>query len=174
MQPVLLALLLSFPGADAAGPAAIPPGPLEFRCNNMQVLSKPNRTLCRDDVVVRRGDLLLCCQQFEGFADKDWAWQRFTCTREVRAERNNEQMWADKAELTLATSDLVLTGRPKLRRGKSLLEGTRVVVDIKEDHARIESPRGVLVSEEAAPASAGKSAGPLPERCPIPPPPRAP
>ena len=155
---------------------ALTPGdaPLDFRCDNMQVFSKPNRTVCQANVVVRRGDLLLCCVTFEGFADDAWGWQRFICTENVRARRIDEIMWSDRAEFVLATNELFLTGRPLLKRGKSLLEGERVVVDIKDDHARVEKPRGHFEAANAAAPEPPLPAlvGPLPMTCPLLPPPR--
>ncbi|MBI5509360.1 MAG: hypothetical protein HY903_11465 [Deltaproteobacteria bacterium] len=144
--------------------------PLDFRCDNMQVFSKPNRTVCQTNVVVRRADLLVCCATFEGFADDRWGWQRFVCTENVRAERGDETMWSDRAEFVLATNELLLTGRPRLKRGKSLLEGERVVVDVKTDHARIEKPRGrIEAATTTAPAAAGRAPDQgLPAVCPIP------
>ena len=87
-------------------------GPVDFRCDNMFVYTKPNRNVCRANVVIRRGELLVCCELFEGQADEKWVWQSFTCSQDVRAQRGTELVWADKAEFFQGTSDLVLTGRP--------------------------------------------------------------
>lgn len=155
--------------------------PLEFRCDGMQVFSKPNnRTLCKTNVVLRRGDLLLCCDFFEGFANDQWEWQRFVCKTDVRAQRNLELMWSNRAEFVLANSELVLTGKPLLHRGKSVLTGSRIIVDVKEDHARIEKPKASIQAEKKGPEqTSAKPAtnvirepaflrGPLPVTCPLP------
>ncbi|MEE8408054.1 MAG: LptA/OstA family protein [Myxococcota bacterium] len=150
-------------------------GPLDFRCNSMQIKTKPNRTVCRDDVVVRRGNLLVCCNVFEGYATNDWGWERFVCIDEVRAQRGDETMWADKAAFDVETSALVLTGRPRLHRGKSILEGKRIVIDVENDRARIEQPRGRLESIKSNVLHGVSHSqelpleGKLPDTCPLPP-----
>ncbi len=144
--------------------------PLEYRGDRMQVFSKPNRALLRGSVVIRRGDLLVCCESFEGLADADWGWERFVCTENVVAQRGDETMWADKAEFILETSDLILTGRPLLQRGKSTLEGSRIIVDTERDRARVIHPRGRIHSAERpvkARATTGVR-GELPATCPLP------
>lgn len=153
------------------GKASPNQGPLDFRCDGMQVFSKPNRVLCQGNVVVRRTDLLVCCEEFEGIADENWSWQQFTCTRDVRALRSDELMWSDKATFVLGTSELVLTGKPRLQRGTSVLEGERVLVNVESDRARIEKPRGrIMPAEVRAPPAPGQASAdePLPATCPVP------
>ena len=148
-------------------------GPLDFRCDNMQVFSKPNRTLCRGNVVMRRSDILVCCVQFEGVADERWQWEKLVCNEDVRAQRGDEILWADKAELMPKSSDVVLTGRPVVRRAESVIEGERITVNASEDRARVDKPRGHFgpndfkVSTKPAPPAAAAPA-PLPGTCPVP------
>ncbi len=170
-------LLLLFAVASAAPTDEISriggEGPIDFRCDGMQVFTKPNRVVCRDNVVVRRGDLLVCCSVFEGYADTKGGWERFICSKNVRAQRREEVMWSEKATFILAISDLILTGRPMIQRGKTLLKGERIVIDTKHDLARIEQPRGRMEAANATiknnrPPPESVPEGPLPARCPIP------
>ena len=146
----------------------MPDGPVDFRCESMQVFTKPNRVVCNKHVVVRRGDLLMCCASFEGLSDAKGQWQRFRCQTDVRAQRGEERMWAQRAELVLAVNDLILTGKPRLQRGSSILRGDRIVVNTKRDQALVESPRGTMVPAEELPAPTAKPSDKLPSRCPIP------
>jgi lipopolysaccharide export system protein LptA len=154
-------------------PAATDPAPIDFRCDSLSILTAPNRNLCVKNVVIRRGDLVLCCDIFEGFADASWTWERFICRDSVRAQRGAETIWADKAEFFASKNDLVLTGHPVLQRGDTQLAGSRVTLDLTEDHARIWQPRGRLQPDRSV--STGREPlplplrGPLPGRCPIPP-----
>ncbi|MEK7704479.1 MAG: LptA/OstA family protein [Myxococcota bacterium] len=145
-------------------------GPLDFRCDRMDIETKPNRAICHDNVVVRRGELLVCCRTFEGFADEEWQWQRFICHDDVRAQRADESMWSERAEFLLASSDLILTGKPHVQRGKSMFEGRKVVVNVESDRANISQPRGVFVSQEklAPPVPLVPEGKALPSKCPIP------
>jgi lipopolysaccharide export system protein LptA len=148
-------------------------GPVDFRCDNLSIFTKPNRNVCHGNVVIRRGDMLICCQEFEGKADDNWAWESFTCSQDVRAQRGVETVWADKADFLQSENDLILTGRPVLHRGESVLEGERVVIDVREDHARITKPRGrmaggVEINNSPVPQSPPLPTGPLPAKCPLP------
>jgi hypothetical protein len=150
--------------------ASSPPENIDFRCDSMRVLSRPNRTVGRRHVVIRRADLLICCDQFETTADPLWRWQRMVCRNGVRAQRGDEVVWADHAELILDRNDLVLTGRPILRRGATWLTGSRVTLNLDESQARILRPRGHLPGEEQAylsPLVPIDLTAPLPATCPI-------
>ena len=177
MVRILTALLL---GPLLAAPPAeeklLGDGPLEFTCKRMRIESEPTyRVICLEDVVVLRGDLLVCCDRFEGFADDQQAWQRFTCTEGVRAQRGDENMWSERADFDVESSELTLTGKPRLHRGKSILEGSRIVVDVRNDRARVENPRGRLesIKSEVLHSKELPLDGVLPDRCPLPPIPAA-
>jgi lipopolysaccharide export system protein LptA len=168
MVPALVAALLLLQ-APPAKPGS--QGPLDFRCDDMNVVSKPNKVLCKGTVLVRRTDVLLCCDVFEGFADDKWGWEKFTCAGNVRAHRGDELMWSEHAEFLLGTSDLILTGKPRLQRGASLLNGERIVIDVKNDKARIEKPRGRIQQADVSdvpPLAPHTDDTPLPETCPVP------
>ncbi len=174
----LAAVTVLLVGASAPAPKGVPKdlsaqGPLDFRCDGMQVHSKPNRTVCSGNVVVRRSDVVLCCQEFEGIADEHWQWQRLLCKGDVRAQRGEETMWAEQAEFMPGSGDLVLTGHPSVKRGASLILGDEVAVNINEDRARIKRPRGRIAKEEQSgkplPTAGGKGdPQPLPASCPVP------
>lgn len=170
MKPLLLLALLAAPPAKA--PVGGEQGPIDFRCDGMQIFSKPNRVECKGNVVVRRRDILLCCETFEGFGDEKWQWERFTCTGDVRGQRPDELMESDYAVFVLGTNNLVLTGRPRLQRGKSLLTGEKIIVDVKTNEAQIEKPRGRIeqadtkIDAGVLPVQVDESQ--LPPTCPVP------
>jgi lipopolysaccharide transport protein LptA len=156
--------------ATPEGTPAVNKGPLDFRCDQMLVKTNPNRTMCYENVVVRRGDLLVCCRTLTAEADKQWQWQQFHCLDDVRAERGLEIMWADKGDYTLAANELVLTGRPQIRRGQSVMDGEKILVDTHTEQARVINPKGTAVTapkqDQQKEASAPPS-GPLPAVCPL-------
>ena len=144
--------------------------PLEFRCDGMEVLSSPNRTICRGNVVARQSHLTLCCDHFEASADAQWQWTSLRCIDGVRAAKGDERMWAQQAEINLLESTITLTGQPWLERGTSLLQGDQIVVTLAGDHAKISKPRGLVVDPKrhAAPSKPRLSVSePLPKTCPI-------
>ncbi len=167
-----LALLIVVAPPAAKSNAAGQQGPIDYRCDGMQIFSKPNRVECKGNVVVRRRDVLLCCEYFEGIADDQWQWQKFICKNDVRAQRPDELVESDEAVFELGSSNLLLTGRPRLQRGQSLLAGERIVVDVNTNEAHIEKPRGRI--EQADSKLDNKPLTPqidekqLPGTCPVP------
>ena len=144
-------------------------GPIDFRCDYGQAYEKPSRFVCRNRVVVRRGDLIVCCQRFEGFRSNAGEWLRYVCEGDVRAQRGLERMWADRATFVTATSDLILEGKPSLQRGHNIMHGERIVIDTKYDQARVEKPRGRLDQIRAVEqVDSALFTGKLPGSCPLP------
>jgi lipopolysaccharide export system protein LptA len=149
---------------------------MDFRCGSMKVFSKPNHTICNANVVVRRGNLLLCCERFEGEADANWQWQKFYCHGDVRALRDEQLIWADEGEFFFVKNQLHLYGAPLLQRGKSMLRGDRAVMDLKTEDIHIEKARGFVQQAEIKqkqPVPVDKTwtrflIGELPSTCPLP------
>lgn len=167
MTAFVLALLLGHAAAQS-GERDAPEGPLDFRCDRMNLESKPNKGVCTGNIVARRDTLLVCCDKFEANADDKWDWQQFVCVDRVRALRGDELMWSDRAHFNLETGALTLTGRPRLRRGPNLLRGDRIVIDTKSDRAQVIKPRGVLDPDSALETAVSMPSGELPSRCPLP------
>lgn len=145
-----------------------PTGPLDFRCDKMNLASKPYRVRCRGNIVARRDDLLVCCDRFEGISDESGQWREFTCIDRVRAVRGDELMWSKRAHFDLETGNLTLTGEPRLRRGANVLDGETIVIETETDRARVVKPRGHLEpdAKEVAPPIAIPQ-GELPATCPL-------
>ena len=146
--------------------------PLEFRCDSMELMSNPNKTICRGNVIARKGSWMVCCDKFIGNADNKWQWGSFVCKKNVRVSRVFETAWADKATYSMEQTKLVLEGQPMLERGANLLLGKRIIIDFVRDSASINSPRGVMKDSEAIKDDFEKTSpidisGPLPAKCPI-------
>ncbi len=148
---------------------------VDFRCSRMQLYTSPDRAVCSKNVVLRRADMWICCDTFEGtqIGTKKSAGQfdRLSCHGNVRAQRGDEVMWANEAVFMVSSGKLVLTGKPLVQRGASLLSGRRVIVDTTLDRAYIESPTGRVNRTElrtmAKPADLSSTAH-LPRKCPLP------
>ncbi len=181
----LLVQALLLPAAAAPETAAKEPpiskaalageGPLLFRCDSSKLKSNPNRTVCIGNVVFRRGNILGCCERFEAELDEEWGARQAVCQGDVRALRDQELMWAERADYVTATAELVLVGKPLVRRGESVIEGTRVVAQVDEEQVQIEKPRGRFVmGEQPIELNFAKYlTGALPSRCPLPRAPRS-
>ena len=128
--------------------------PIDFRCDGLNVQSQSGTSTCKGNVVVSRGDVLMCCDFFEAKASTDWNWERFKCTGNVRVRRGNEFVWANKAEFNLESSVITIRGGPLLERGLSLMTGEEVRIDIKQDRAQISKPRGRISRQDPADTTA--------------------
>ena len=125
--------------------------PVEFRCDSLKVDSGPGQSSCTGNVVVVRGPVLMCCDRFQAQADKNWQWESFKCSGNVRAQRFTESIWADSATFLFEKSLITLSGDPILRRGRSLMTGTSVQIDLTNDQAQIKSPRGRIAKDLDSP-----------------------
>jgi lipopolysaccharide export system protein LptA len=144
--------------------------PIEFVCGSMQLYSESKRARCVDEVVMRRGNTLVCCDSLEGQMDAQGAWTKLVCENDVRVHREGEFMWATYATWTILDSKLVLTGTPVVQRGPNMIQGERIVVMTGQARAQVFQPRGRLIggTKPAAPPTTFVLPKKLPRQCPLP------
>lgn len=116
--------------------------PVDFRCDSLRLDQKTHRHRCMGHVIIRRDTTLVCCETFEAIADATGTWQKILCRGDVRVLRAQEALWADQAEFTPQTGNMLLTGRPLLQRQKSLIAAEKVNLSTQEKRAHIIRPRG--------------------------------
>jgi len=137
----------------------------------MEIFNQTHRAKCINNVVVRTQKMMLCCDSFEAFADENWNWNSLICMQNVRAQRKNELVWAEKANHNPAQSKVVLTGAPLLKRGASWLTGVEIVVRLNSENALVKRPQGIIIRQDTSsvqPIDFIDSRKPLPEFCPLP------
>jgi lipopolysaccharide export system protein LptA len=145
------------------------PTPISFRCDSMEVTQNPARSQCLGNAIAQQQDILICCNAFMTKADQDWQWKSLHCVGDVRAQRGSELAWANEAIFEINTGKLILEGEPILQRGKSLMQGTQIIIEKELNKARIIKPRGIMhhLSQPQTVASA-KPISVLPSVCPLP------
>ena len=153
--------------------SAVPSGaadlPIEFRCDSMQLQRLNHRYICRGNVIVRQGNLTLCCQQLEGLTDLEGRWQEVRCSRDVRLQRLNDLAWGERAVYRPDRRQATLTGAPILRRGESVLTGRQIVIHLDSDRVDIDGPAGHVHPETVSQSSPqSEQTAPLPAVCPLP------
>lgn len=171
------------PAASAAAPAPAvqmrqtlkAPGPVDFRCESLQVARAPAPSVCQGAVVLRKENMLLCCDTLQAQADASGAWQRFVCRGNVRAQHNDAFVWADSAAFDVRDDTLLLTGKPLVSRQQSLLAGTSIRIFLGSERLDVQQPRGTMAQYMAATATTSALGmpkqvfiGPLPQTCPLP------
>lgn len=145
------------------------PAPISFRCDQMEVSQNPPQSRCVGNAIVRQNDILICCDSFVTKASQSWKWQSLECVGNVRASRQGEWTWANKANFNLKSQVLTLRGKPLLRRGKSLLAGQAITIESGTNKARVIQPSGVMHhSLEPRPALSLSNNSELPKICPLP------
>lgn len=158
------------PGQRPVAAGHVPQGPIDFRCDKLEIISKPqNRQICRGHVVLRRDDLLLCCTTLIGESDAQWSPQQIICTGDVRLQRANQTVWADAGRYDVALGEVVLTGAPMLERDGSQVFGEQMIVNLSTQQARVVRPRGQLAPAltQSVPQTPRKRSDVLPQQCPI-------
>lgn len=159
------------PSSTHAGESAI-----DFRCDGLEVRSKPeHRQICRGHVILRREDLILCCNTLCGESDADWTLEHIICTGDVRVSRAQQTVWAEHGRYDVLRGEIVLRGTPLLDRAGSQVRGEQVTINLNEQQARVVRPRGQIAEDAAPQAPQTPSARPraLPALCPIGPRPKA-
>ena len=150
--------------------ASSQPTPISFRCDSMEVTQNPARSKCQGNAIAKQQDILICCKAFVTKADQDWQWKSLHCVGDVRAQRGTELAWAHEATFQVEDGRLTLEGKPVLQRGKSLMQGTQIIIEKELNKARIIKPRGIMHhSAQPQTNSSAEAIGALPNVCPLPP-----
>lgn len=153
---VLLALVLAILGgagqARAQSPAregvsawALGSEPLQVDSRSLEARGAEGLVVFEGDVVARQGDLVLQADRLEVGIDAETRELRSAVARgTVRIRR--EDLLATSAEATYdaAAGVIVLTGDPKVWRGRDVVAGDRITLFLAEDRSVVEGARAVL------------------------------
>lgn len=155
----MMALLLS-------AAAALPPGPLDFKAQDMRIEPKEKRVLLDGDVHLVRGDLTVtgdhavadytkpqpAPQRSRGRAAPaslgGQAVQRFTVDGNVHVQRGTRTADGAHGVMDVPAQTLVLTGTPEsppvVRDGSERLSGDRILLHLDDDDVDVLRPQVVL------------------------------
>ena len=163
--------------------AALPPGPLDFKAQDMRIEPKDRRVLLDGDVRLVRGDLVIT----GGHAVADYAEakarpaarkrtkpqaeatlggqevQKFTVDENVHVERGTRTADGEHGVLDVPAQTMVLTGTaekpPVLRDGSETLSGERILLHLESEDVDVSRPR--LVLKRSLPSDTQKSDTPV-------------
>lgn len=158
----MIALLL-------AAAAALPPGPVDFKAQDMRIEPKDHRVFLDGDVHLQRGELTVTgdhavaeyAQEQQKAAPRKKARRkaaqptlggeavkRFTVDGKVHVQRGTRTADGDQGVLDVPGQTLVLTGTPQappvLRDGKEMLSGDRILLRLDNEDVDVIRPRLVL------------------------------
>jgi lipopolysaccharide transport protein LptA len=176
----MMALLL-------AAAAALPPGPVDFKAQDMRIEPKGHRVFLDGDVHLQRGDLdvtgdhaVADYKQQPAAAPRKKtgpkqastslggeAVDRFTVDGKVHVQRGGRTADGDRGVLDVPGQTLVLTGTqevpPVLRDGAEMLSGERILLRLDNEDVDVVKPRLVLRRSLPAedPAEKAKPAAPV-------------
>jgi lipopolysaccharide transport protein LptA len=153
----MIALLL------AATSSSLPPGPVDFKAQDMRIEPKEHRVFLDGDVHLVRGDLTVTgdhalaeYKQEQQRAKKHQAQaklggeavDKFTVDGRVHMERGTRTADGDRGVLDVPAQTLVLTGTPDMppvvRDGTETLSGERILLRLDNDDLDVQRPKVVL------------------------------
>ena len=157
----MMALLL------AAATAGLPPGPVDFKAQDMRIEPKDHRVFLDGDVHLTRGDLNVTGDHAVADYKKAGAPKKavkhkagpstsvggeavdhFTVDGRVHVERGARTADGDRGVLDVPAQTLVLTGTPELppvlRDGSETLSGDRILLRLDSEDVEVVRPRLTL------------------------------
>ena len=123
--------------------------PIDFRCDAMKVQKNPHIIECVGHVIAVREGMMLCCNKFTIYTDRQWKWEKATCEGDVRSRKADRLIWSEWAQYQPSDGVLVLEKDPLLQRGQSLIRGNRVYFYMKTDETNVEQPSGNVATVSA-------------------------
>jgi lipopolysaccharide transport protein LptA len=160
-----------------AAVSALPPGPLDFKAQQMRIEPRERRVLLDGDVLLQRGDLTVTGDHAmaeyapPGTAPAKQkgkkpageavlggqAVDRFTVDGKVHVERGGRTADGERGVVDVPAQTLVLTGTPEkppvLRDGKEMLSGDRILLRLDSEDVDVQRPK--LVLRRSLPAEEG-------------------
>ena len=158
----------------AATAASLPPGPVDFKAQDMRIEPKEHRVFLDGDVHLVRSDLTVTgdhalaeYRQQEKPKKKapqakagGEAVDKFTVDGRVHMQRGTRTADGDRGVLDVPAQTLVLTGTPEVppvvRDGPETLSGERILVHLDSDDMDVQRPKIVL--KRSLPSETHKSA----------------
>jgi len=160
--------------------AALPPGPVDFKAQDMRIEPKGHRVFLDGDVHLQRGDLAVTgdhavadYKQQAAAAPKKKkqtpasaslggeAVDRFTVDGKVHVERGGRTADGERGVLDVSGQTMVLTGTqevpPVLRDGPETLSGERIVMRLDNEDVDVVKPRLLLRRSLPAEGAAEKA-----------------
>jgi len=116
---------------------------LEIRAERMEVNQKTGKVSFTGDVKARRGKLLFRCGHLDAVY-KDGKLLTMTASQDIRVKSTDFEAQAHQASFDQSKGILVLTGRPKLLRGQSMIQGKRIRIWIDDEKVVVEEAQAVL------------------------------
>lgn len=157
--------------------AALPPGPVDFKAQDMRIEPKGRHVFLDGDVRLVRGDMTVTGDH----AVADYAEQqkpvrkkkptklggeavdKFTVDGNVHVERGKRTADGDRGVLDVPAQTLVLTGTPEklpvVRDGTETLSGERILLRLDSDDVDVQRPK--LVLKRSLPEEKQKPAVPV-------------
>jgi len=143
--------LAGFPlAAFGAGEGLVPvwkPGsePLQVESKSLEAFGEGGRVVFEGDVMARQGDLTLQADRVEVHVKPDTREIRSVEARgSVRIQRGDLVASGEAASYDARSGVMVLTGDPKVWRGKDVLAGEKITLYLGENRIVVEGARAVL------------------------------
>ena len=144
----LAALLWAAAAPAADGPLAVwktGAEPLQIDAKTMDLQGKENVVVFQGEVAARQGELTLHADRVRVQADpKTRELRSVEATGNVRLRKGEIVASGERADYDAVKGTAVLTGSPKVWRGKDVVAGERITLYLAEDRSVVEGAKAVL------------------------------
>jgi lipopolysaccharide export system protein LptA len=118
---------------------------LQVDSRSLEARGADGEVVFEGDVVARQGDLTLQSDRLDVALDTETRELRTVLARgHVRIQKGEVVATAEEASYEAGTGVVVLTGGPKVWRGKDVVAGARITLYLAENRSVVEGARAVL------------------------------
>lgn len=119
--------------------------PLQIDARSMDLKGQENVVVFQGEVAARQGELTLHADRVQVAADpKTRELRTVEATGNVRLRKGEIVASGDRAEYDAVKGVAVLTGSPKVWRGKDVVSGERITLHLAEDRSVVEGAKAVI------------------------------
>jgi lipopolysaccharide export system protein LptA len=164
---ILIALACAVP-ATAFGQIGSEGGPMDITAEHLEVFDSERRAVFSGDVDAAQGDANLRSDRLEvffagrsdGSASGTSSWgqvDRVIATGEVFYVTPDEVARGDRAVYELTSDTIIMTGGVTLTRGRDVITGSCIIVDLETRNSQINSPACLdAAGEDASTTDSGR------------------
>lgn len=124
--------------------------PIEVDAEKMELRGKENLVIFSGSVVSRRGDVDLSSDELVVFLDEEGKEvQRIEAEGNVRIRKGDILISGDKGVLELVEETFVITGNPRMWRGRDVVEGELIRLNLVDEKVNVEGAKIIMFPADA-------------------------
>lgn len=121
---------------------AQPTTPLDLKADHLTLDPETGRAVFTGHVTARQGDLQITCDRLEARQGKAGDLEGLVAHGQVQITSKGLTARATEATFSENRGEIVLTGDPRVQRGRAWLSGRRIVYRVSDGRVTVEQARG--------------------------------